>query len=80
MSKRFDGQTGRPLVQLTPEELKAHIRSVVAANDQWLRQQLPRSARVRLWFARHIDGIAIWLLDQRRERTAMLVWRTFRMI
>lgn len=37
---RFDGRTGRPLVPLTPEKHREHVRGVLEANRRWLREQV----------------------------------------
>jgi hypothetical protein len=40
---------------------------------------LPRRVRVRLWFTNRADGVAVWLVEHRRFRAAIAVWRACRM-
>lgn len=79
MRPRFDGKTGRPLVPLTQEQLREHIRTTLAANQQWIRDQLPRRVRLRLAREHRIDTIASWLINHHQERAAILLWRLYRL-
>jgi hypothetical protein len=48
--------------------------------DQVTWLDLPLSLRVRFAFTRHVDGIAIHLVEAGHERLGFLIWRLFRLI
>ena len=51
-SRRFDGNTGRPLAKLTPEELQEHVQRTIEANQQWLRDHV--------WWRRWTRRVVEW--------------------
>jgi hypothetical protein len=74
---------GPPLTEAQLADLKRRFDA--AANSpryRWLYKgrwrkalPLPWHTRLRLWYTSRVNGLAIWLLDHRRERAATALWR-----
>lgn len=41
---------------------------------------LPLRTRIRLYAEHHVDTVACWLIERRRNRAAMWLWRACRML
>lgn len=46
------------------------------SGDAW--PALPLKARLRLWTDQRVNTVAVWLADHGCYRTAVLLWRLFR--
>lgn len=72
---------GPPLTEEQLADLRERLAAILASPASARAQRrstlrlLSRRTRLRLWYARRVDGVAIWLCDHGHPGAAEALWR-----